>query len=232
MPTEPPDVLFEDNHCLAVLKPAGTASAHFQGEEETIDRRVKHYLKTKYRKPGNVFLGVVHRLDKPVSGVLLFARTSKAAARLSEQFRAGTVEKVYWAVVEGEAGRSAGTLEDWLKKDEESRRVAVQQPRTAGARQALLHYQTKATHGGLTWLELRPQTGRKHQLRVQLAHHGSPVYGDAKYGSVHAFGNAIALHARSLTFLHPVRHEPITLTADVPPAWQGRFAHLLREGTR
>src|SRR5262249_32631323 len=112
------DVLFEDNHCLAVAKPAGTLATHFQGREETLDRDVKRYLKDKYQKPGDVFLGVVHRLDKPVSGVMLFARTSKAAARLSEQFREGTVEKVYWAVVEGDVASEAGSLEDWLLKTE------------------------------------------------------------------------------------------------------------------
>ncbi len=218
--TQPPlEVLYEDNHCLAVAKPAGSVSAHFQGHTETLDRAAKAYLKEKYGKPGNVFLGVVHRLDRPVSGVLLFARTSKAAARLSEQFREGTVEKVYWAVVEGEVGRSAGSLEDWLLKDRERGRVEVVEPRTRGARQALLHYQRRASHGGLTWLEVRPQTGRTHQLRVQLAHHGTPIYGDAKYGAVHTFSPGIALHARSLTFLHPVRYEPVTVTAPLPPTW-------------
>src|SRR3954453_10317902 len=214
------EVLYEDNHCLAVFKPAGRLSAHFEGREQTLDRAAKAYLKKKYDKPGNVFLGVVHRLDRPVSGVLLFARTSKAAARLSEQFREGSIEKTYWAVVEGEVGRTAGSLEDWLIKNEERRRVEVVEPRTTGARQALLHYQRKTLHGGLTWLEVRPQTGRTHQLRVQLAHHGHPIFGDAKYGSVHLFNNAIALHARQLTFLHPIRYEPITLTAEVPVLWK------------
>src|SRR5262249_24444721 len=156
-------------------------------------------------------------------------RTSKAAARLAEQFREGTVEKVYWAVVEGEVGRTAGSLEDWLSKDRDAGRVEVVEPHSPGARQALLHYQCRAVHGGRSWVEARPQTGRRHQLRVQLAHHGHRVYGDAKYGSVHTFPEGrdhppdaegpaserrrhggIALHARSLTFLHPVRYEPIT----------------------
>ena len=232
MTVPPLDILFEDNHCLAIAKPAGVPSAHFVGREETLDRAAKAYLKDKYKKPGNVFLGVVHRLDKPVSGVLLFARTSKAAARLSEQFRQGSVEKVYWAVVEGGFTRAAGSLEDWLRKDEQAGRVEVVSPQAPGARQALLHYQRKSGHGGLTWLEVRPQTGRTHQLRVQLARHGTPIYGDAKYGGVHTFGNAVGLHARSLTFLHPVRNEPVTLTAELPRAWRGRFAYLLREGSR
>jgi 23S rRNA pseudouridine1911/1915/1917 synthase len=229
MDLPPLDILYEDNHCLAVAKPSGVPATHFQGKEETLDRAVKTYLKERYAKPGNVYLGIVHRLDKPVSGVMLFARTSKAAARLSEQFREGAIGKVYWAVVEGDVERSAGTLEDWLLKDKQAHRVEVVEPRTRGARQALLHFQRKGGHGGLTWLELRPQTGRTHQLRVQLAHHGHPIYGDAKYGSVHTFPHAIALHARSLTFLHPVRYEPITLTAEVPQNWRGRFAYLLRE---
>jgi len=228
---EPPlEILYEDNHCLAVAKQAGQVSAHFQGDEPTLDLLVKAYLKDKYRKAGNVFLGVVHRLDRPVSGVLLFARTSKAAARLSEQFREGTVEKVYWAMVEGEVQRNAGSLEDWLRKDEKTGRVEVVELRTKGARQALLHYQRKGMHGDVTWLELRPQTGRTHQLRVQLAHHGHPIYGDAKYGSVHTMPKGIALHARSLTFLHPVRYEPITLTTEIPKSWRGRFAYVLHEG--
>ncbi len=226
------DILYEDNHCLAVCKPGGIPATHYQGKEETLDRIVKRYLKEKYNKPGNVFLGIVHRIDRPVSGVLLFARTSKAAARLSEQFREGTVEKVYWAVVEGEVNRPVGTLEDWLLRDRETGRTEVVEPRTKDARQALLHYQVRANHDGLSWLELRPQTGRRHQLRVQLASHGHPIYGDARYGSVHTFGNSIALHARSLTFLHPVRYEPLTLTAEVPRGWRGRFAYLLREVPR
>jgi 23S rRNA pseudouridine1911/1915/1917 synthase len=223
------DILYEDNHCLAIAKPSGSVSAHFTGREETLDRLVKAYLKERYHKPGNVFLGVVHRLDRPVSGVLLFARTSKAAARLTQQFREGTVEKVYWAVVQGIIGRQAGSLESWLLKDKSAGRVEVVEPHTRGARLALLHYHRRATHDDTTWLEARPQTGRTHQIRVQLAHYDHPVYGDARYGSIHTFGRAIALHARSLTFLHPVRHEPITLVADLPRMWRGRFAHLLRE---
>jgi 23S rRNA pseudouridine1911/1915/1917 synthase len=228
-PLPPLDILYEDNHCLAIAKPAGFLSTHYQGTEETLDRAVKRYLKEKHQKPGNVFLGVVHRLDRPVSGVLLFARTSKAAARLAEQFRQGTVEKVYWAVVEGKVPQPAGTLEDWLKKDQTAGRVEVVKAGTPAARQSLLHFQRKAQHGGLSWLEVRPQTGRTHQLRVQLAHHGYPVYGDAKYGSVRTFDGAIGLHARSLTFLHPIRYEPIRVVADIPRTWRGRFAYLFRE---
>jgi 23S rRNA pseudouridine1911/1915/1917 synthase len=221
------EVLYEDNHCIAISKPVGRITTHFQGQEETIDREVKAYLKQKYAKPGNVFLGVVHRIDRPVSGVLLFARTSKAAARLSEQFRQGSIEKVYWAVVEGTPPQMAGSLEDWLRKDEARGRVEVMAAGDAGAKQALLHYQRKCVRGGLSLVEVRPQTGRTHQLRVQLSHHGHPIYGDAKYGSIHTFGKGIALHARSLTFLHPTKNEPIEVVAEVPREWRGRFAYLL-----
>jgi 23S rRNA pseudouridine1911/1915/1917 synthase len=224
------DVLYEDNHLIAVNKPCGWPSAHFSGDEETMDRVVKAYLKEKYGKPGNVFLGVVHRLDKPVSGVLMFARTSKGAARLSEQFRDNLVEKVYRAVVETGDHKlaPAGTLEDWLRKDPIAGVVEVVPPETDGAKQAVLHYTTKAEHGGLTFLEIRPQTGRTHQLRVQFASRGWPIYGDRKYGSRFSLGPGIGLHAGSLTFLHPVRKEPITLIAQVPKAWRGRFAYLLQ----
>jgi 23S rRNA pseudouridine1911/1915/1917 synthase len=232
MSLPPLEILYEDNHCIAVVKPAGALTTHYQGREETVDRQIKAYLKEKHHKPGNVFLGVVQRLDKPVAGVLLFARTSKAAARLAEQFRHGSVEKIYWAVVEGEVPRQAGSLEDWLLKDRGVGRVQVEEPHTPGSRLALLHFQRLASYGGLSLVEVRPQTGRTHQLRVQLAHHGHPIYGDAKYGSVHTFERAVALHARSLTFLHPIRNEPITLTAELPRAWRGRFAYLLRESRR
>ncbi|MCI0638513.1 MAG: RluA family pseudouridine synthase [Gemmataceae bacterium] len=230
MSLPPLEILYEDNHCIAVSKPSGVLATHFQGKEETLDRAVKRYLKKKHQKPGNVFLGVVHRLDRVVSGVLLFARTSKAAARLSEQFREGSIEKVYWAIVEGDVQTHSGTLEDWLKKNEAARRVEITEPRTPGAKQSLLHFQRKGSHGGLTWLEVRPQTGRTHQLRVQLAHHGHPIYGDSRYGSIHTYGNAIALHGRGLTFLHPIRYEPITLSAELPRGWRGRFAYVMHEG--
>jgi 23S rRNA pseudouridine1911/1915/1917 synthase len=230
--TPPLEILYEDNHCIAVVKPSGLLCTHYQGKDETLDRAVKAYLKEKHQKPGNVFLGIVHRLDRPVSGVMLFARTSKAADRLARQFREGTIEKVYWAVVEGELQTVAGSLEHWLLKNRQINRVEVVEPHTDEARQALTHFQCRANYKGLAWLELRPQTGRSHQLRVQLAHHKHPVYGDAKYGSIHTFGGAIALHARSLTFLHPIRFEPITVTAEVPRPWRGRFAYLFREAQK
>jgi 23S rRNA pseudouridine1911/1915/1917 synthase len=197
------DILYEDNHCLVLNKPAGWPTTHYQGREETVDRLVKSYLKEKYRKPGNVFLGVVHRLDKPVSGALLFARTSKAAVRLCEQFRLGAVEKVYWAVIEELRQphnalaspwfqHDSGTLQDWLIKEESDRKVIVTRAGHPRAQLARLVFQVKARHKSLILLELRPHTGRKHQLRVQLASRGYPIYGDNKYGSPHRLGHAIA----------------------------------------
>ena len=225
-------VLYEDNHLLVVDKPSGWPSAHADGDTDTVDRLAKDYLRDKYQKPGNVFLGVVHRLDKPVSGCLMFARTSKAAARLSEQFRGGAVEKEYWAVAEPAAAAppwpDAGTLTDFLAHDDAAHRVVVTKSGAAGGKLSKLFFEVRARHAGLLWLVLRPQTGRKHQLRVQLASRGTPIYADAKYGSPHTLGHAIALHARQVTILHPTRAVPLTLTAPVPKHWRGRFAELLR----
>lgn len=230
------DVLYEDNHLIAVNKPAGWPSAHFDGENETVDRLVRLYLKEKHGKPGQVFLGVVHRLDKAVTGVLLFARTSKGAARLSEQFRENGVVKKYWAVASPSdeprgplAKDLAGTLEDWLLHDDGA---AIVRPVAEGhpdAKHSRLHFHRKAAWQGKMFFELEPHSGRKHQLRVQLASRGLPIVGDRKYGSPLAFGDGIALHARSLTFLHPTKKEPITLTAELPKTWKGTFAYLLRE---
>lgn len=224
----PFEILFEDNHCLAINKPAGALTTHYQGEEETLDRDVKRYLKEKYAKPGNVYLGIVHRLDRPASGVLLFARTSKAAARLAEQFRNNLVRKTYWAIVEGRVRPESGSLVDWLKKNAGARKVEAVEPHAPQARQAVLNYATHACAGGLSWLDLFPRTGRRHQLRVQLARLGHAIYGDTKYGSRYTLGRAIALHARELTFSHPISRRPIMLIADLPPEWKRTFGDLLR----
>lgn len=214
-----PAVLFEDNHLLALDKPSGLPAAHFDGDTGTADLWAKEYLRAKYRKPGNVFLGVVHRLDRPTSGVLLFARTSKAAARLSEQFRDGTAAKVYLAVTTGCHWPDTGELRDWLFHDDPARRVRAVPPDTPGAKPAATAFTVLARDGDRTLLELRPKTGRKHQLRVQLASRGGPIIGDTKYGSPVPLGEAIALHAKSLTVTHPTRVEQIVLVAKVPDHW-------------
>jgi 23S rRNA pseudouridine1911/1915/1917 synthase len=214
-----PAVLYEDNHLLALNKPAGLPAAHFDGQTGTADQWAKDYLRAKYQKPGNVFLGVVHRLDRPTSGVLLFARTSKAAARLSEQFREGTAEKVYLAVTTGCHWPDAGELRDWLLHDDAARRVWVVPADTPGAKPAKTAFTVLRRGAGRTLLEVRPKTGRKHQLRVQLASRGGPIIGDAKYGSPVPLGEAIALHAKSLTVTHPTRGEPLTLATELPRHW-------------
>ncbi|GBD37232.1 tRNA pseudouridine synthase C [bacterium HR36] len=212
-------VLYEDNHLLVLAKPPGLAVIEGTRTHHSVYRWAQEYLRHKYGKRGGVYVGVVHRLDKPVSGVLLLARTSKAARRLSEQFRTAAVEKIYWAIVEGIFPATQGTLRDWLKKDARLGRVCVVAEETPGSRLAVVHYLRRGCGRGLTWLELRPQTGRTHQLRAQLAHRGHPIYGDTRYGSRHRFNEAIALHAHRLTIQHPVRREPLTFVADPPAPW-------------
>jgi 23S rRNA pseudouridine1911/1915/1917 synthase len=220
------EILYEDNHCLAVNKPAGVLTqGDATGAPALIDA-VRGDLKVRYRKPGNVFVGLVHRLDRPTSGVVLFARTSKAAARLSAQFRAGTVEKTYWAVVEGTCPFETETWTDWLWKDERRNVVRVVPPGTPGAREARVAVGVLARRHQSTMLELRPLTGRSHQLRVQLAARGLPILGDRKYGSKAKLlaldgQPRVALHARRLGFTHPTRPEVIAIVAAVMADWPG-----------
>jgi 23S rRNA pseudouridine1911/1915/1917 synthase len=218
------DVLYEDNHCLAVNKPAGLLTqGDVTGDPSLIDE-AKAYLKARYAKPGNVFVGLVHRLDRPTSGVVLLARTSKAAARLSEQFRRGEVEKVYWAIVEGACPVEQGEWTDWLLKDEARNVVEIVPRGTPGAREASLAFRVLERGPRACWLEVRPRSGRSHQIRVQLASRGLPIVGDRKYGartSARAIdGQArVALHAQQLTFTHPTAREAIAVTAGAPADW-------------
>jgi 23S rRNA pseudouridine1911/1915/1917 synthase len=214
-------ILFEDNHLLAVLKPAGLATMGTAADSPSLVKLAKEYLKRKYGKPGNVYLGVVSRLDGPVSGVVIFARTSKAAARLTEQFRSRKVKKIYWALVEGIVDPLSGTLTDHLARDEANHRMRIVGPAMPKAQQAVLSYhRLKIVRNALSLLEVELQTGRKHQIRLQFAERGHPILGDRKYGSMRKFPSGIALHARRLIFDHPVRHENITLEAPLPPTWQ------------
>jgi 23S rRNA pseudouridine1911/1915/1917 synthase len=228
---DPKTILFEDNHCLAVAKPAPLLTQGVPPGIVTLEALVKAYLKERYHKPGNVYLGIPHRLDRPVSGVVLFARNTKAARRLAEQFAQRQVRKIYWAVVEpsvsGELPPAEGVWEDWLLKVKEEARTERVSADTPGARQAVLRYRRlhASVEGAL--LELEPGTGRMHQIRVQAASRGWPVRGDVLYGARLPFGppaelsreRIIALHARSLTFLHPIRYEPLTVTASLPDLW-------------
>jgi 23S rRNA pseudouridine1911/1915/1917 synthase len=224
---EPLAILYEDNHVLALGKPAPLLTQAPPGVP-SLEAQARAYLKERYQKPGHVYLGIPHRLDRPVSGVVLFARNTKAARRLAEQFQKHEVEKVYWAVADGDVRPDAGTWEDWLRKLPEEARAERVEPNSPGARHALLEYRCLRRGDGWTLLEVRPRTGRMHQIRVQAASRGWPVRGDVLYGSQQPFGppaelprdRVIALHGRSITFLHPIRYEPVALTAPLPDAWR------------
>ena len=214
-------VLYEDNHLLAVAKPPGLATMGVNPGEPSLAVLAKEYLRARYDKPGNVYLGIVSRLDAVTSGAVVFARTSKAARRLTEAFGGRDVEKIYWAAVDRALDPAAGRLTDWIRKDEPNQRMTIASRATLDAREAQLRYRTRQTRpqGGAV-LEIALETGRKHQIRAQLAHRGSPILGDRKYGSKATFPVGIALHSRALSFEHPVRRAPITIEAPTPPSWE------------
>jgi 23S rRNA pseudouridine1911/1915/1917 synthase len=218
------DVLYEDNHCLALNKPAGRLTQGDETGEPSLLDDAREYLKARYQKPGNVFVGLVHRLDQTTSGVILLARTSKAAARLSAQFRAGSIEKAYWAIVEGTVPQEEGAWTDTLWKDSSRNVVRVVKAGTPGSQEARAGFRVLERGARTTLVELRPLTGRGHQLRVQLASRGFPILGDRKYGASQALhasdgGHRIALHARALSFTHPTRPEVISIVAPVTADW-------------
>ncbi|HIA19550.1 MAG TPA: RluA family pseudouridine synthase, partial [Planctomycetaceae bacterium] len=209
-----------DNHLLVVDKPPGLATMGVAPEKPSLLSAAKAYIKQKYQKPGNVYLGIVSRLDAPVTGLLVLARTSKAAARLTEQFRNKLVRKSYRALIQTPLNPPQATLRNWLRKDERHRRMHIVSAETPGAREAILSYQTLQTSRGSTLLEVDLKTGRKHQIRLQLSEQGSPILGDRKYGSRVRFPAGIALHAHALSFQHPVQDQPLQFTAPLPAAWK------------
>lgn len=214
------EILYQDNHLLAVNKPAGLPCQPDASGDPTLVAAAQAYLKQRYHKPGNVFVGLVHRLDRPVAGAVVLARTSKAAARLSAAFREGRVEKIYLAVVAGCFESDEGRLVHWLRKISRRRRSEVAAPDTPGAREAILAYRVIAAAGGASLLEVALHTGRSHQIRVQLAAAGHPILGDLKYGAAAALpGGVIALYARRLRFEHPTRGEAVAVVAPEPPGW-------------
>lgn len=214
----PVKVLYEDNHLLVVEKPPNMpVQKDISGDMDLLGY-LKTYIKDKYNKPGNVFIGLVHRLDRPVGGVMVFARTSKAASRLSEQIRSRTMQKTYIAVAEGLFDSSNGTLRDYLYKDRNNNTVKVVTSNVKGSQEAILQYQVISCNEGKTLLKISLETGRPHQIRVQMANMGHPLTGDVKYGNKGEKGltDNIALWSYSLSFNHPVRNETLSF-ASIPP---------------
>jgi len=210
-------VLYEDNHIIAVNK---STSEIVQGDktgDQPLSETIKLYLKEKYHKPGEVFLGVTHRLDRPVSGVVLFAKTSKALTRLNEMFRTQEVKKTYWAIVKERPAQPEGRLEHYLVRNEKQNKSVAYDKERSDAKKAALSYRLIGHSDTYYLLEVMLETGRHHQIRCQLAKMGCPIKGDLKYGFPRSNPNGgISLHARSVEFIHPVSKEKIHLTAPVP----------------
>lgn len=211
-------VLYEDNHLIAVNKNAGDITQGDKTGDQPLPDKIKIWLKEKYDKPGNVFCGVIHRLDRPTSGLVLFAKTSKALSRMNEKFKTKDVQKTYWAIVEKCPSNKHGDLVDFLLKNEKQNKSHVvaneNQPKV---KKASLSYEVLYSSDKYHLLEIKPKTGRHHQIRVQLSHIGSIIKGDLKYGAKRSNKDgSICLHARKLTFEHPVSKENVTITAPVP----------------
>lgn len=219
--THPIDrIIFIDNHLIAVTKPAGLLTQPDRNTDESLIDQTRQWIKEKYNKPNNIFLGLVHRLDRNVSGVVLFARTSKAASRLSKQFREGTPKKHYRAIVLGKLKEEHTTLVHYLRK-EKSLRATVFPRETPTAKRSELSYEVIYSLGKKSLLEVSLSTGRFHQIRAQMAFIGHPIIGDVKYGAPEPLPNQeIALYAHKLVFSHPVSNEEITLTAPEPKTWE------------
>ena len=211
-------VLYEDNHLIIVNKQAGEIVQGDKTGDTPLSDIVKDWLKEKHNKPGNVYLGVVHRLDRPVSGVVLFAKTSKALPRLNKMFAEhDKVSKTYWAIVQNRPQASKGTLTHWLTRQEKNNTVRAYDREVPGAKKAVLDYELIASGDRYHLLEIHLHTGRHHQIRCQLAKMGCPIKGDLKYGAPRSNPDgSISLHARNLTLEHPVSHETISVTAPVP----------------
>lgn len=212
-----PEILYEDNHVIVVNKPSGVLVQGDDTNEDCLLEQVKRFIKTRDDKPGNVFLGLVHRLDRNVSGVILFAKTSKGASRLSEQFRLHTVEKIYHAWVSGIPAKKSATLTHFLLKNEQNNKTAVYESEIRGAQYAELHYQMVKIAGDFSLLRLTLKTGRPHQIRAQLGYIGHPVVGDGKYGSGISLSNEqISLVATSLSFMTATGGEKKTVEVSIP----------------
>lgn len=211
-------VLYEDNHLIAVFKyPSDIVQGDKTGDKP-LSEIVKEYLKLKYSKPGAVYLGVIHRIDRPVSGVVLFAKTSKALSRMNKMFQEKSIQKTYWAVVKNAPPAPSGTLKHYLRKDQKRNKSLAYKKTTPDAKESILNYQLIASSDKYHLLEIDPKTGRHHQIRVQLSAMGCPIKGDLKYGFDRSNPNAsIHLHARKVVFEHPVKKEKMIITCPTPP---------------
>lgn len=211
------EVLFEDNHLLIVNKKSGDIVQGDKTGDKPLSDVVKEYIKEKYNKPGEVFLGVVHRLDRPTSGVIIFARTSKALERLNKMLRERTISKTYWAVVKNTPLKEKDSLIHFLKKNPKNNKSTVFTKETDASKKAILHYSVIKKLDNYSLLEIDLETGRHHQIRAQLAYIGSPIKGDLKYGALRSNKDgSIHLHARKISFTHPVSKENILFLAPIP----------------
>ena len=216
------DILFEDNHIIVINKQPGDISQGDKTGDIPLSEVVKSYIKEKYNKPGNVYLGVVHRLDRPTSGVIIFAKTSKALERLNKKLRDKEIQKTYWAVVKNKPPKVTDTLVHFLKKDHQKNKSKAYEKEIRDAKKATLHYSVVKQLENYYLIEIQLETGRHHQIRSQLAHIGCPIKGDLKYGFPRSNTDAsIHLHARKIEFMHPVSKELLTFVAKPPndPVW-------------
>lgn len=219
-------IIYEDNHLLIVNKPAGLLVQGDKTGDITLAEQAKLYIKEKYNKPGDVFLGVVHRLDRPVSGAIILARTSKALERMNKMFKERTLNKTYWAITTRKPPSTEGELVHWLKKNTKINKVTASNKEVSGSQKAILNYALIGRIGEHYLLEIKLLTGRPHQIRVQLAKIGCPILGDVKYGYAQANQDAsIHLHSRSVSFEHPVKNEKMSFTAAVPKDQIWRLFH-------
>ncbi len=211
------EVLYEDNHLIAVNKSGNDLVQGDHTGDISLDQQVKQYLKEKYNKPGNVYLGVTHRLDRPVSGVVLFAKTSKSLSRINRLFKEKSVDKIYWTIVKHPPELPHGYLKHYLvRNSQKNKSFSYDEPRK-DSKQAVLTYKILASSDRYHLLEIRPETGRHHQIRSQLSRIGSPIKGDLKYGFPRSNKNGgISLHARQISFIHPVQKRTISIIADPP----------------
>lgn len=211
------EILFEDNHIVIINKCSGDITQGDKTGDSPVGEEVKSYIKEKYNKPGNVFLGVVHRLDRPVSGILMFARTSKSLERLSKMFREKDIQKTYWAIVENAPEKPEGTLVNFLAKRTDQNKSYVVSEKHKEAKKASLSYRVLANSDKYTLLEIDLHSGRHHQIRVQLSNIGCIIKGDLKYGAKRSNNDgSISLHARKISFIHPVTKEKIAVVAPCP----------------